>query len=190
MNKFHLKKGFTLIELLVVISIMAILSSIVLTSLASAREKARVSELVQNLKQFQIALEVYKEATGKYPYEDSPSDPFMYSVGGGGDEITANLVNIPNQPSFIPDFIASAPKPLSFSSPFLTHGQDYIQFQTDDYTASNSTNDTCGDKRVSDSKYLIYYIDDSYIPATSDLPLPKYSVNGEVQPSVYCLVSN
>jgi large repetitive protein len=37
------KKGFTLIELLVVISIISLLSSVVLSSLSTARERARVS---------------------------------------------------------------------------------------------------------------------------------------------------
>ncbi|PIS13297.1 MAG: prepilin-type cleavage/methylation domain-containing protein, partial [Candidatus Tagabacteria bacterium CG09_land_8_20_14_0_10_41_14] len=53
------KKGFTLIELLVVIAIIGILSSVVLASLNSARKKARDARRVADIKQIQLALEMY-----------------------------------------------------------------------------------------------------------------------------------
>ncbi len=59
--------GFTLIELLVVIAIIGILASIVLASLNSARAKGRDARRVADIKQIQLALELYYDANGYYP---------------------------------------------------------------------------------------------------------------------------
>ncbi len=61
------KRGFTLIELLVVIAIIGILASIVLASLDSARKKGRDARRIADLKQIQLALELYYDANGQYP---------------------------------------------------------------------------------------------------------------------------
>ena len=60
-------KGFTLIELLVVIAIIGILSSVVLASLNSARKKGRDARRVADVKQIQLALELYYDAHSNYP---------------------------------------------------------------------------------------------------------------------------
>jgi prepilin-type N-terminal cleavage/methylation domain-containing protein len=57
------QKGFTLIELLVVIAIIGILASIVLASLNSARRKSRDARRVADIKQLQLALELYFDAS-------------------------------------------------------------------------------------------------------------------------------
>jgi prepilin-type N-terminal cleavage/methylation domain-containing protein len=60
--------GFTLIELLVVIAIIGILSSVVLASLNGARKKGRDSRRISDLKQMQLALELYYDSNGvEYP---------------------------------------------------------------------------------------------------------------------------
>lgn len=59
--------GFTLIELLVVISIIALLSSVVLTSLSTTRNKAQANKLTQEVVQLRNALELYKSDNGAYP---------------------------------------------------------------------------------------------------------------------------
>jgi len=61
------KRGFTLIELLVVIAIIGILSSIVLASLNSARQKGRDARRLSDVKELQLALELYYDAHSAYP---------------------------------------------------------------------------------------------------------------------------
>ena len=61
------KKGFTLIELMVVIAIIGILASIVLVSLNSARKKSRDARRLSDIKQLQLALEMYFDSNGHYP---------------------------------------------------------------------------------------------------------------------------
>ena len=62
-------RGFTLIELLVVIAIIGILASVVLASLNSAREKSRDARRLSDIRQLQLALELYYDTHGQYPYQ-------------------------------------------------------------------------------------------------------------------------
>ena len=67
MLNYKSQKGFTLIELLVVVAIISLLSSVVLGALNDARAKARDRALIQQVKQIQSALELYRGKYGEYP---------------------------------------------------------------------------------------------------------------------------
>jgi general secretion pathway protein G len=88
MIKKNSARGFTLIELLVVIAIIGILSGVVLTSLNGARQKGRDARRISDIKQLQLALELYYDSTGAYPLTICPSGttgpcPTSVLVSGG-----------------------------------------------------------------------------------------------------------
>lgn len=102
-NKIISSRGFTLIELLVVIAIIGILSSIVLASLNTARSQARDVNRKSDLKQLQIALELYFENNNGYPSTNSvwySSESGDISPDNGGNYI----------PGLAPTYISVLPR--------------------------------------------------------------------------------
>jgi prepilin-type N-terminal cleavage/methylation domain-containing protein/prepilin-type processing-associated H-X9-DG protein len=71
------KGGFTLIELLVVIAIIAILASLLLPALASAKERGKRIQCMSNLKQINYSLQMYAGENKNY-LPNLPSDDGGY----------------------------------------------------------------------------------------------------------------
>lgn len=73
------KRTFTLIELLVVISIIAILASILLPSLNTAKKKAQATYCLNNMKQSAVFLNFYADDYDSYM--PAPFGPFKHENG-------------------------------------------------------------------------------------------------------------
>ncbi len=83
----HWKRGFTLIELLVVIAIIAILAAILFPVFARAREKARQTSCLSNLKQIGTAEKMYEQ-----DYDERTTS--YYNVPGNGNATTYTWIDM------------------------------------------------------------------------------------------------
>ena len=101
-SKKNKDSGFTLIELLVVVAIIGILSSIVLSSLNSARLKARDVKRKEDMVQLRSALEMYYSTNWTYP-SSGGSWRGAVSYGGYGTGATGYI------PGLVPTYISILP---------------------------------------------------------------------------------
>lgn len=108
-------KGFTLIELLVVIAIIGVLASIVLASLNSARRKSRDARRITDVKQIQLALELFFDGQGSAYATSSgtcSATPGTGDTENNGLQALANRGYIPQVPR---DPLSSAASPSCYS---------------------------------------------------------------------------
>lgn len=107
------RRAFTLIELLVVIAIIAILASMLLPALAKAKEKAKQTQCINNLKQVGLATLLYAEDFGDLVQVD---DLLNTTFAWGG--ILSSNQNLGESKIFL---CPSYP-PRSFTNWFQTYG--------------------------------------------------------------------
>lgn len=125
----NFKKGFTFVEILVVISILILLISISIFIFRNVGTQSRNTKRVNDIKQIQFALDMYRRENGAYPT----------SINIGGELIntstgTVFLKKIPNNPS---------PKDDG-SCPNQEYQYSYAS-STDTYTLSFCISDPVGD---------------------------------------------
>src|SRR5688572_31813805 len=100
--------GFTLIELLVVISIITILASMMLPGLAGAKEQARITQCLNNIRQLGIAIKIYVDDSDfRYP----PSH--VIDIDGAPKNVSAALGGRDPAPSHQAFFASANRRPLN-----------------------------------------------------------------------------
>lgn len=97
------RKGFTLIELLIVIAIIGLLSTIAVTALNTARQKARDTVRLSDMQTLIKAIELYRSNTNTFPpntgegacggWDSTADGSFMQTL------VTANLIPQIKDPS-------------------------------------------------------------------------------------------
>jgi type II secretion system protein G len=123
-------RGFTLIELLVVIAIIGLLASIILASLNTAQQKGRDARRIADLKEVQLALELYYDANSTYPVQAT----------GLAATISASSIPTTLAPTYISQTPVDPSQPSSGSSPYY---YQYESLQNDGVSACGTT--PCGE---------------------------------------------
>lgn len=161
------KKGFTLIELLVVISIIGLLSSIVLTSVNSARAKARDARRITDLNQIRTALELYFDANGFYPQSNCGWDcnDYRLSYNSSWDALATDLA--PYLPTLPKDPLNSGGcPPWRAGCHTYSYGNVGRNSQRVQYDLTANLEDTSNPNRCGVKGWHFYFDNQGWCPAS------------------------
>lgn len=168
------REGFTLIELLVVISIISLLSSIILASLSEARDKAKISAFMSNLKQFELAMALYMDDNNGLPPNYDGNGNCLQDFPEGYCEGYYWIYTINNfRYDLVPTYISS----IDFMNPpnYFLYIYDIEIFNID--TGGSGSTIQCGDEVL--ESYMFVLQDGEmfgiWTPGALELPLPRYS---------------
>lgn len=136
------KKGFTLVELLVVISVIGLLSSVVFSSLNNARMKARDARRLSDIRQIQLALDLFYDKYGYFPYSPNCGDMIPNTGWCNSVQSTVNgqwIKDNGNTAKFA-EFLAINPKDPTQGDTvyFPSNGETYYYFAAGYYPSGGT----------------------------------------------------
>ena len=109
--RIQLRQGFTLIEIMVVVAIIGILASVLFVSFEEGRQQSRDKFRQAELKELQLAIELYKAQYGQYPEQGCLSGPNNSGVWSGPGPLPSWGVTCDQYiVGLAPDFVASLPR--------------------------------------------------------------------------------
>lgn len=172
MNQIETKKGFTLIELLVVVAIIGVLSSVVLTTVAEARNKALAVTAKQEANALRDAYVAYEAKTGHLPTYINPWNISNWPSAAG----SANTVFASDSQEMIDEGIISE----IFDTSHLTTGVVNTPFY---YAFKDSVGRACGDIPTNTLKYLVGFyssidLSDYFLPLVNTSTGQQYGGQG------------
>ena len=104
-NKKTFRNGFTLVELIIVISIIAVLSTIGISTYSSIQQNSRNAKRKADLKEIKTALEQYFSVNGAYPTSAGNWRGTCSDFGSYGDTGATGYI-----PGIAPAYMAKLPR--------------------------------------------------------------------------------
>ena len=183
------KKGFTLIELLVVISIIALLSSVVLAALTSARQKAQMSKVKSEMSEFVKALEIYRTTYGTYPSSTGGSCTGAYTqTCENGLFTTVINAELTTKKLFSGDLynktLKSIPRLLSVN--LYYNSGNLISFESDLEGENSNATLTCNGKKPTEYLMIVTASDTAGIVDLKSSYWSKILYGGTWDGATYC----